>query len=59
MPTYRIEKDYKDVQILIRLNDDGSESFIPMDESNADYRGYLNKDKPQAEQSTPMIPGDE
>lgn len=29
-------------QILHRYNDDGSISYIPVDESNADYREYLN-----------------
>ena len=41
--------------ILIRHNEDGTDTFIPMVRGNADYEEYLN---PQAEQSTPMIPGD-
>jgi len=36
-----------------RDNEDGSVSFIPMDESNSDYQRYLN---PEAEQSTPNLP---
>ena len=31
-------------QILKRTNEDGSVSWIPMDESNADYQRYLNPD---------------
>jgi hypothetical protein len=36
-----------------RTNEDGSISGIPLDEANADYQAYLNKDK--AEQSTPSL----
>jgi hypothetical protein len=36
-----------------RTTDDGVISFIPIDEANADYQAYLNKDK--AEQSTPKV----
>ena len=39
--------------ILIRHNDDGTDTFIPFDEGNADYQRYLN---PEAEQSTPNLP---
>jgi hypothetical protein len=36
-----------------RTTQDGTISFIPIDEANADYQAYLNKDK--AEQSTPSV----
>jgi len=39
-------------EIIKRKNDDGSVSFIPMDEANSDYQRYLN---PEAEQSTPNV----
>jgi hypothetical protein len=39
-----------------RTDADGQIWFIPIDEGNSDYQRYLN---PEAEQSTPMIPGDE
>jgi hypothetical protein len=42
--------------MIERTNEDGTISFIPKDEANADYRRYLN---PEAEQSTPMVAGDE
>ena len=42
-----IENNY-----LMRENEDGSVSFIPMDEANSDYQAYLN---PEAEQSTPIV----
>jgi hypothetical protein len=35
-----------------RINEDGSISFIPKDEANADYQAYLNKDNPQVEHLT-------
>jgi len=40
-------------EIIKRINDDGTESFIPKDPANSDYQRYLN---PEAEQSTPNIP---
>ena len=41
--------------ILKRKNDDGTESFIPMDESNSDYQAYLNP----VEHLTEIVPADE
>ena len=35
-----------------RDNEDGSVSFIPMDEANSDYQAYLN---PEAALSTPNV----
>jgi hypothetical protein len=29
-----------------RINDDGTTSFIPVDETNSDYQEYLNRDNP-------------
>jgi hypothetical protein len=35
-------KKYKQVnEYIVRENEDGTESWIPMDESNADYQAYL------------------
>ena len=34
-----------------RTDEDGSISFIPVNEANSDYQRYLN---PEAEQSTPL-----
>jgi hypothetical protein len=39
-------------KFIKRVNEDGSISFIPMDESNSDYQRYLS---PEAEQSTPNL----
>ena len=44
--------DGTETSILERTNEDGSVSFIPMDEANSDYQRYLN---PEAEQSTPSL----
>jgi hypothetical protein len=41
-------------KIIKRVNEDGSISFIPMDEANSDYQAYLNKDKP-VEHFTPSV----
>jgi len=42
---------------LIKKTDDNGEVFwIPIDPANSDYQRYLN---PEAEQSTPMIPGND
>jgi hypothetical protein len=45
-----------EVVSILRFNDDGSISSIPLDPANSDYQRYLN---PEAEQSTPNLAGDE
>ena len=52
MPKYEIRKDVLDNDVLVRTNDDKTESWIPMDEANSDYQAYLN---PEAALSTPMV----
>jgi hypothetical protein len=42
--------------VIKRTDADNQVWFIPTDPANSDYQRYLN---PEAEQSTPMIPGDE
>lgn len=42
--------------ILCRTNEDGTTTFIPMDESNSDYQAYLNPDK--VEHLTEIIPSE-
>lgn len=37
---------------ILRFNEDGSVSSIPMDESNSDYQAYLNRDNPDWNQPT-------
>ena len=52
MVKYEIIKSAFGDDILIRNNEDGSITCIPMDEANSDYQRYLN---PEAEQSTPIV----
>jgi hypothetical protein len=54
MIKYRKEKTSQD--FIVRTNEDGSESWIPVNEANSDYQRYLN---PEAEQSTPNLAVDE
>lgn len=42
--TYEIRKGI-DGDILVKITLDGVESFVPMDESNADYQAYLASQK--------------
>jgi hypothetical protein len=56
-PIYEIIETPSGTKVVNALYEDGRLLSIPMDEANSDYQAYLNKDK--AEQSTPMIPGDE
>jgi len=37
MTKYREEEVF-----IVRINEDGSESWIPKDEANSDYQEYLN-----------------
>ena len=32
-------------KVIVRDNENGSVSYIPIDESNSDYQAYLNPDK--------------
>lgn len=52
--TYEIKTDTFGLNYLEMTTPDGVVSFVPMAVGNADYEAYLN---PQAEQSTPNLPG--
>jgi hypothetical protein len=40
--TYEIVKDeMTNIDVIVRTNDDGSITWIPMSEDNADYQAYL------------------
>ena len=41
MTTYEIREGLGG-DILIKIDANGVESFVPMDESNSDYQAYLN-----------------
>jgi hypothetical protein len=50
---YEIVKDeLRNQDTLVRTNDDGTITYIPCNEANADYQAYLNS---KAEQSTPIV----
>ena len=38
---YREEKTLSGATIIVRTNDDGSETWIPKEEANSDYQEYL------------------
>lgn len=39
--TYQIIETDTGFQVLTRTNEDGSISYIPIDEANSDYQAYL------------------
>ena len=41
MITYRIEKTVSNTDVIVRSNEDGSETWIPTDSNNSDYQAYL------------------
>lgn len=56
--------DYKVVttptgEEVIQYEANGFLYTIPKDPANSDYQAYLNKDKPQVEHLTEIIPADE
>ena len=57
-------KEYKEVTTstgatILQYEEDGVLYSIPIDPANADYQAYLNKDKPQVEHLTEIVPGNE
>ena len=59
MTTYEtFETAFGDTQIR-RIEEDGKVSIIPSDPANSDYQAYLDRDKPKAALSTPIVSGDE
>ena len=54
-------KEYKEVTTstgatILQYEEDGVLYSIPIDPANADYQAYLNKDKPQVEHLTEILP---
>ena len=45
-------------EVLVRTSDDGVISYVPIDPANSDYQAYLDRDKPKAALSTPIVSGD-
>ena len=55
MVTYTLSvADEVTPQMVIRHNEDGSTSYIPMDAANSDYQAYLNKDTLPSNSSIPQ-----
>jgi len=44
--------------VIKRTDEDGKEWWIPINEANADYQAYLDRDKPKAALSTPIVSSD-
>jgi hypothetical protein len=40
--TYKVIESFDGIKTIQRTNPDGSLTFIPFDEANADYAEYLN-----------------
>ena len=40
---------------IARTDDDGKVWWIPTDPANSDYQAYLDRDKPKAALSTPIV----
>jgi hypothetical protein len=53
--TYSTYTTESGLEFIVRTNEDESISYIPCDESNSDYQAYLDRDKPKAALSTPMV----
>ena len=40
---------------LVMIDENGIVSAVPIDPANSDYQAYLDRDKPQAALSTPIV----
>ena len=54
-PIYEIYQNSFGNDMLKRTDADGKVWFIPIDPANSDYRAYLDRDKPKAALSTPIV----
>ena len=57
--TYKEMTGQFGAKYIERTNEDGTLSWIPTDPANSDYQAYLDRDKPKAALSTPMVTVDE
>lgn len=51
MPKYTKVTTDQGIDFIVKSNDDGSESWIPVDESNSDYQAYLNPVEVKADEA--------
>ena len=58
-PVYEIYQNSLENDMLKRTDADGKVWFIPIDPANSDYQAYLDRDKPKAALSTPIVSSDE
>jgi hypothetical protein len=54
-PTYEEHTSEMGYKSIKRTDPDGTIWWIPSDPANSDYQAYLNKDKPEAALSTPIV----
>jgi hypothetical protein len=60
MVKYEVIKNSLDLDNIKRTDADGTVWLIPIDPANSDYQRYLAwLENPEAEQSTPIVTGDE
>jgi hypothetical protein len=56
--TYQLIEIFTGEKLIQRHNEDGTITSIPKDPANSDYQRYLAwLENPEAEQSTPNLPG--
>ena len=58
-PTYEVIINDVGQEVIKRTDADGKIWWIPAVKENSDYQAYLDKDKPKAALSTPIVSGDE
>ena len=58
-PTYEVKTNAEGQEVIIQTNPDGTIWSFIADPTNSDYQRYLNKDKPEAALSTPIVSSDE
>ena len=57
--TYEIYQNSMGEDYVKAIFEDGREMYIPNDPTNSDYQTYLDRDKPKAALSTPIVSSDE
>ena len=58
MTTYETITTDLGTEIIKRTDESGAVAWIPIDPGNSDYQAYLDRDKPKAALSTPIVSSD-
>jgi hypothetical protein len=58
MIQYTEKTDEFGTKSITRIDENGVEAWIPCDLANSDYQAYLDRDKPKAALSTPIVSSD-